>query len=53
MAYRMRRASGLDRIPAGFGYNGTDNIDYADLNQEPTGFKHPHCFALHIPPASI
>lgn len=53
IAYRLRRAAGLDRIPGGFGYNGTDNIDYADPNQAPAGFKHPHCFPLDIPPGEI
>ncbi|HZR45293.1 MAG TPA: heme-binding protein [Candidatus Manganitrophaceae bacterium] len=53
MAYRMRRAAGLDRIPGGLGYRGTDNIDYADPDQTPTGFKHPHCFPMDIPPGDI
>src|SRR5260221_4695758 len=28
IAYRMRRNVGLDGIPGGVGFNGTDNIDY-------------------------
>jgi uncharacterized protein GlcG (DUF336 family) len=53
MAYRIRRAAGLDKIPAGVGYHGTDNIDYLDLGQAPAGFKHPHCFPQDILPANI
>lgn len=53
MAYRMRRNAGLDQIPAGVGYNGTDNIDYLAPNQPPSGFKHPHCFAQDILPGNI
>jgi uncharacterized protein GlcG (DUF336 family) len=45
IAYRMRRADGLDGIPAGgVGLNGTDNILYAPTGSAPTGFEHPHCF---------
>lgn len=53
MAYRMRKAAGLDRIPAGVGFNGTDNIDYLNPGEPPFGFKHPHCFAQDIPPGNI
>jgi len=53
IAYRMRRNAGLDGIPAGVGFNGTDNIDYLAPNQPPTGFKHPHCFPSDIAPGSI
>jgi uncharacterized protein GlcG (DUF336 family) len=53
IAYRMRRNAGLDGIPGGVGFNGTDNIDYLAPNQPPTGFKHPHCFPSDIAPADI
>jgi uncharacterized protein GlcG (DUF336 family) len=53
IAYRMRRNAGLDGIPAGVGFNGTDNIDYLAPNQPPTGFKHPHCFPSDIAPGNI
>jgi uncharacterized protein GlcG (DUF336 family) len=53
IAYRMRRLAGLDGIPAGVGYNGTDNIDYLGTNEAPNGFKHPHCFPSDIPPGNI
>ena len=43
-AWKMRRAAGLDSIPASnFGLNGTDNIIYAPAGQAPTGFEQPHC----------
>lgn len=53
IAYRMRRLAGLDGIPAGVGFSGTDNIDYLAANQPPAGFKHPHCFPQDIPSGSI
>ncbi len=53
IAYRMRRAVGLDKIPSGVGFNGTDNIDYLGANEAPNGFKHPHCFPSDIPPGNI
>ncbi len=53
IAYRMRRNAGLDGIPSGVGFNGTDNIDYLAPNQPPTGFKHPHCFPQDIAPGNI
>jgi uncharacterized protein GlcG (DUF336 family) len=53
IAYRMRRAVGLDQIPGGVGFNHTDNIDYLATDEAPTGFKHPHCFPSDIPPGSI
>ncbi|HEX2829375.1 MAG TPA: heme-binding protein [Burkholderiales bacterium] len=53
IAYRMRRAAGLDAIPAGVGFGGTDNIDYLAPAEPPNGFKHPHCFPQDIPPGSI
>jgi uncharacterized protein GlcG (DUF336 family) len=53
IAYRMRRAAGLDGIPAGVGFGGTDNIDYLAPAEPPHGFKHPHCFPQDIPPGSI
>jgi len=51
IAYRMRRGAtningtklGLDKIPAGVGYNNTDNIAYP-TSGSPTGFQQPHCF---------
>ena len=42
IAYRMRKAAGLDGIPKGVGSNGTDNIDYLSSGEAPKGFKHPH-----------
>ena len=53
IAYRMRRNAGLDGIPGGVGFNGTDNIDYLGANQAPTGFKHPHCSGSDIAPGDI
>jgi uncharacterized protein GlcG (DUF336 family) len=53
IAYRMRRAAHLDGIPAGVGFNGTDNIDYLAAGQAPTGFKHPHCFPQDLSPSAI
>ena len=53
MAYRIRRNVGLDHIPAGLGYNGTDNIDYLAPGEAPNGFKTPHCFPQDIPSGSI
>ena len=41
IAYRMRRAANLDKVPGGVA-NGTDNIIYAS-GATPTGFQHPHC----------
>lgn len=52
IAYRMRRLAGLDGIPSGVGFNGTDNIDYAPGGTAPSGFQHPHCFPSDIPSAS-
>jgi len=53
MAYRMRRRADLDHIPAGVGFNGTDNIDYLAANEPPNGFKHPRCFPQDIAPGDI
>jgi uncharacterized protein GlcG (DUF336 family) len=53
VAYRMRRNAGLDHIPGGAGFNGTDNIDYFAPNEPPNGFKHPHCFAQDLAPGDI
>lgn len=53
MAYRIRRSAGLDGIPYGAGYNGTDNIDYLTPGQAPTGYKHPRCSANDIMPGQI
>src|SRR5713101_3760086 len=53
IAYRMRRNAGLDGVPSGVGFNGTDNIDYLAPNQPTTGFKHPHCFPQDIAPGNI
>jgi uncharacterized protein GlcG (DUF336 family) len=53
IAYRMRRLAGFDAIPAGVGFQGTDNIDYLATGEAPNGFKHPHCFATDIAPDQI
>jgi uncharacterized protein GlcG (DUF336 family) len=53
MAYRIRRTAGLDGVPYGFGYNGTDNIDYLSPGQAPIGYKHPHCLPNDIPSGQI
>ena len=53
IAYRMRRSAGFDAIPAGVGFGGTDNIDYAPAGQSPTGFQQPHCFPQDIPSGQI
>jgi uncharacterized protein GlcG (DUF336 family) len=51
IAYRMRKAAGLDGIPpGGVGLNGTDNILYAPTGTPPTGFEHPHCLSTDIIP---
>lgn len=50
IAYCMRKLAGLDKIPAGEGPGGTDNISYAPLGQSPTGFQQPHCFPQDITP---
>jgi uncharacterized protein GlcG (DUF336 family) len=50
IAYRMRAILGLDRVPAGVGPNGTDNILYAPRGATPTGFQHPHCADSDITP---
>jgi uncharacterized protein GlcG (DUF336 family) len=54
IAYRMRRMAklGLDNIPAGVGFKGTDNIAYP-VTPPPTGFQHPHCFPNDIDPSKI
>jgi uncharacterized protein GlcG (DUF336 family) len=52
IAYRMRKSAGLDGIPKGVGFNGTDNIDYL-ADQTPSGFKHPHCLPSDITPGDI
>jgi len=53
IAYRMRKNAGLDGIPKGVGFNGTDNIDYPAGTQAPSGFQHPHCFPQDIAPGDI
>lgn len=53
IAYRMRRNVRLDGIPAGVGFGGTDNIDYAPSGDAPTGFQHPHCFPNDLAPGAI
>jgi hypothetical protein len=50
IAYRMRKLAGLDKIPAGVGPGGTDNISYAPSGTSPTGFQQPHCFPSDITP---
>jgi uncharacterized protein GlcG (DUF336 family) len=53
IAYRMRRAAGLDGIPGGVSPGGTDNIDYLAAGEAPNGFKHPHCLKTDIDPKDI
>jgi uncharacterized protein GlcG (DUF336 family) len=53
IAYRMRRAAGLDAIPAGPNSSGNDNIEYPPAGSPPSGFQQPHCLATDIPPGSI
>ncbi|HLZ64619.1 MAG TPA: heme-binding protein [Aliidongia sp.] len=53
IAYRMRRLAHLDGIPAGVGFNGTDNIDYLATGEAPNGFKQPHCFPQDLAPGQI
>jgi len=53
IAYRMRRNVHLDGIPAGVGFGGTDNIDYAAVGTSPVGFQHPHCFPQDLAPGGI
>ena len=50
IAYRMRRNAGLDGIPAGVGFNKTDNIDYLDTNEAPTGFIASILLSRYRPP---
>jgi uncharacterized protein GlcG (DUF336 family) len=50
IAYRMRHLAGFDHIPSGVGLDGTDNIVYAPLGKQPTGFEQPHCFPQDITP---
>lgn len=52
IAYRMRKAVALDRIPGGVGFGGTDDIDYLPAGSAASGFKHPHCFASDLAPGS-
>lgn len=49
IAYRIRKAAGLDGIPGGVGLGGTDNIVYATSSPVPQ-FRHPHCFPTDITP---
>jgi hypothetical protein len=53
IVYRMRKNAGLDGIPKGVGFNGTDNIDYPAGTQTPSGFQDPHCFPQDIAPGNI
>ena len=53
IAYRMRRAAGLDGIPSGVAPGDTDNIIYLGATESPNGFKHPHCSPSDIDPGSI
>jgi uncharacterized protein GlcG (DUF336 family) len=41
---------GLDKIPAGVGLNGTDNIVYPPTGTAPMNFEQPHCFPQDITP---
>jgi uncharacterized protein GlcG (DUF336 family) len=47
IAFRMRKAAGLDGTPGG---NGSDNIQYLALGELPNGFFHPHCIPSDITP---
>lgn len=51
VAYRMRRAAGLDKGLTGVAPGGTDNIIFA--TGTPTGFQHPHCGTSDIAPDAI
>jgi len=54
IAYRMRRAAGLDKIQAGVGYNNTDNISYPASGAPASGFQQPSCFPGHdLQPGAI
>jgi uncharacterized protein GlcG (DUF336 family) len=53
IAYRMRRLSGLDGVPAGVAPGNTDNIIYAAPGTVPTGFEQPHCFPSDLSPGAI
>ncbi len=54
IAYRMRRAAGLDHIPGGPNSSGNDNIEYPATPGTPvTGFQQPHCLPSDIPPNQI
>jgi len=46
IAYRMRKAAGLDGVPRGV----SDNIIYAPSGTPPTGFEQPHCSSSDITP---
>ena len=50
IAYRMRHMADLDVVPGGVGPGNTDNINYAPVGTQPTGFQHPHCFPSDITP---
>lgn len=52
IAYRMRKAMVLDRVPLAVGFNGTDDIDYLPVGTAPAGFKHPHCSDHDLAPGS-
>lgn len=53
IAYRMRKAAGLDIIPGGATSNGTDNIEYPSGAAQPAGFQQPHCFPTDLTPGQI
>ena len=54
IAYRMRRAAGLDHTPGGPNSSGTDNIEYPAVTGAPVaGFQQPHCLPSDIPPGQI
>ena len=55
IAYRMRRAAGLDGVPGGA---GADNISYyasgtTITTLDPTQFSQPHCSSTDIAPGKI
>jgi uncharacterized protein GlcG (DUF336 family) len=53
IAFRMRKLAGLNGVPAGVAPDNTDNIIYAPLGTQPTGFQQPHCFPSDLTPSQI
>lgn len=50
IAYRMRKAVGLDTIPGGVGLGGTDNIIFTPVGSTPSGYEQPHCLPTDVTP---